>query len=478
MKKTLKKIMCGAMAMVMATGLLAGCSKGGGNGDAYQIDWYHVTGTVPGDVESVEAEVNKYLAEKLPGTTLKLNFLDWGSYDSKLNVMMAGGEKFDICYTSGDTYKQNAAKNAFLPLNDLIDEFAPKTKEILGEDFLRGSQINGVNYGIPANKDKGHHQGLLYRKDIAKELGLEEAIANVKTMEDMYPIFDLIKEKKPDMVPLVEGGVQSTLSLINFDTVCFPIGFMPGDESLTPVNFVESEEYKEASLRSRQNKIDGYTTMDYNSSAENHFAEFCGLKPGKAEEYTATRKYEYGQIGLTDEYMTNGDAMGSLMAVSRTSKDPERAVKFLELFNTDPYLNNLIIYGIEGKHYEKIDENYIRPIKNSGYGNAGMQWEFGNTFINYLTEGENIDKVKNMEEYNANLLKAPSLGFVFDVTPVKTQAGACLNVKAEFENVLAGGSNENPEAVLAEYKKKLKAAGADKIMEEVKSQLAEWKKSK
>ena len=477
MKKNFKKLISGAMALVMAAGLMAGCGGNGGSSDNYQIDWYLVTGTVPGDTAEVEAKVDEYLAEKLPGTTLKMHYLDWGAYDQKLNVMMAGGEKFDICYTNGDTYKQNVAKNAFLPLNELIDEFAPKTKEIVGEDFLKGSQINGVNYGIPANKDKGHQQGMLYRKDIAKELDLEEMIANVKTMDDMYPIFDIVKEKRPDIVPLTEGGVQATTSLINFDTVAFPIGFMLDDETLTPVNYVETEEYKEAVLKIREHRLKGYTKADYNGTSEMHFAEFVGLKPGKAEEMSTSRKHEYGQIEMSEAYMTNGDATGSLMAVSRTSGDPERAVQFLELFNTDPYLNNLIIYGIEGKHYNKIDENYVEPINNSVYGNAGMQWEFGNTFINYLTKGENVDKVKNMEEFNDNLKQAPSLGFIFDGAAVKTEAGACLNVKAEYENTLAGGGDKDPEKTLEEYRAKLKSAGVDKILEEVTRQLNEWKKA-
>ena len=477
MKKNFKKLISGAMALVMAAGLMAGCDGNGGSADNYQIDWYHVTGNVPGDTSEVEAAVNEYLADKLPGTTLKLHYLDWGAYSNKLNVMMAGGEKFDICYQDGQSYKQNVAKNAFLPLNDLIDEFAPKTKEIIGEDFLKGSQINGVNYGIPANKDKGHQQGIIYRKDIVEELGLEDMIAKVKTMDDMYPIFDIIKEKKPDMIPLKEGASQATPSLIDYETIAFPIVLMSDDETMTPVNLLETEEYKEAVLRVRQNRLDGYTKADYKESSEMHFAEFAGLKPGKAAELTVNRKHEYDQVELTEARMTNNDATGSLMAISRTSGDPERSMKFLELFNTDPYLNNLIIYGIEGKHYNKIDDNYIEPIENSGYGNAGMQWEFGNTFLNYLTKGEDIDKVKNMEEFNENLTRAYSLGFQFDGAAVKTETGACLNVRAEFENTLHGGSDKNPEKTLEEYRAKMKAAGVDKILAEVTRQLNEWKKA-
>ena len=474
----MRKILSGVMAVSIASAaLLAGCGqKEADNSAPYEIDWYFVTGSVPGDVTKVEQAADEYLKDKL-NVTLKLHYLDWGAYSTKLNVMIAGGDKFDICHTSADTYRLNAAKNAYVPLNDLIDKYAPKTKDLLGDEFLKGSQINGQNYGLPANKDKGHDQGMLYRTDIAEELGLTEKLKEVKTLDDMYPILDIVKEKKPDMVPLMEFSLNAASSLVNFDTVAFPIGFMPGDETLEVLNYVETPEYRDACIRSRNHRVKGYTKEGTKLSAENHFAEFCGLKAGKDKEMSGARKYDYTQISMTPAYMTNGDATGSLMAISRTCKNPERVMQFLELFNTDTYLNNLIVYGVEGVNYTKLDDNTIDPIKNSGYGNAGMQWEFGNTFINYVVKGEDPDKAKNMEEYNAKLIPAPSLGFSFDSEPVKTELGACQNVQAEYVNVLANGGEENPEAVLDEYINKLKSAGAEKIKEEVKRQLAEWKNS-
>ena len=82
-----------------------------------------------------------------------------------------------------------------------------------------------------------------------------------------------------------------------------------------------------------------------------------------------------------------------------------------------------------------------------------------------------------MEEFNANLKQAPSLGFVFDGAAVKTETGACLNVQAEFESTLHGGSDKDPEKTLEEYRAKMKAAGVDKVLAEVTRQLDEWKKA-
>ena len=471
-----KRLVILFVAMAMLVSCFAGCTKKTAVKDGvYTIDWYFVCNEVPKDVESVEAKADEYLKDKI-GANLKMHYLTWAQYDEQLNMMNAGGEKYDICWVAGDTYKLNVAKNAYIAINDLMDKYAPKTKEIVGEDFLKGSQIDGKNYGIPANKDKGHSEGILYRKDLAEKYQLTERLNNVKTFDDLYPILDVRKKNEPDIEPLFEAGPASYKDFEFFDFFSFPAGIYL-DNPDEVVNYVESPEYKAACEKSRYNLVNKYSLLDSQSSSETHFIEICNLKAGKDKELSATRKYEWVQVELTDRYMTGADTMGSIMAISRTSEQPEKAMQFLELFNTDPYLNNLIVFGIEGKHYNKIDDNTIEPIKNSGYGNAGMQWIFGNTFINYNVKGESPDKVKEMKAFNETLIPAADLGFVFNSENVKTELGACQNVRKEYETRLANGS-EDVDKILPEYISKLKSAGSDKIIEEASKQYTEWKKNK
>ena len=472
----MKRILCMVLALIIAlTFCLTGCgNKKTSTSNVYTIDWYIVANTAPSNVADVEAKVDEYIKDKI-GATLKLHYLTWAQYDEKLNVMNAGGEKYDICWTSGETYKLNAVKNAYLPLNDLMDQYAPKTKEILGEDFLKGSQINGKNYGVPANKDKGHSTGFLYRKDLAEKYGFTERLNNIKSFDELYPMLDVIKEKEPSIEPLLEDGPASSKDYNFFDTFAFPAGIYL-DNPDEVVNYVESPEYKEACEKSRYNFVNKYSWLE-NAANENQFIQISGLKAGKDKELNANRKYEWVQVELTERYMTASDTSGSLMAISRTSENPEKVMQFIELFNTDKYLNNLIVFGIEGVNYKKIDENTIEPIKDSGYGNAGMQWVFGNTFINYIVKGEDPNKVSDMEKFNESLLPATDLGFVFNSESVKTEVGACQNVRKEFETRLSNGQDD-VDKTLAEYKSKLKAAGCDKIIQEAKKQYKAWKDNK
>lgn len=472
-KKLISTVLAGAALFTMG---LSGCGeKTASSGDTYTIDWYIVCGTAPSNVEHVEKAADEYLKDKL-NVNIKLNYLSWAAYTERINVLNAGGEKYDIAWDSGDGYRLNSAKNAYLPLNDLMDKYAPKTKEIIGEDFLKGSQINGKNYGIPANKDKGMSPGFLYRTDLAEKYNLTEKLENVKKYEDLFPILDVIKEKEPSISPLFQDQNANTSILDRFDTVTFPVGiFIDGDGKL--VNYIETEEYKEMCKQSSENLKNGYMKKDTKEKEENFFIELSGLKPGKDNELNGNRNYKWKQVSLGEPTMTNSDATGSLMCISRTSEQPELVMQFLELFNTDEYLHNLIVFGVENVDYTKNADGTISPIKESGYGNAGMQWIFGNTFLDYTVEGEDPQKAKLTEEFNNTVTASPAVGFVVDNEAIKTEVGACQNVRTEFKDRLANGT-EDYESLLNEYISKLKAAGSDKIMEEVNKQYEEWKKNK
>ena len=48
---------------------------------------------------------------------------------------------------------------------------------------------------------------------------------------------------------------------------------------------------------------------------------------------------------ILESYITNGSVNGSMIAISKNSKNPEKAMEFLNLLNTDKYLRNLINYA-------------------------------------------------------------------------------------------------------------------------------------
>jgi putative aldouronate transport system substrate-binding protein len=185
-------------------------------------------------------------------------------------------------------------------------------------------------------------------------------------------------------------------------------------------------------------------------------------------------------VELTPPYMTTGDTTSAMFAISNTSKDPERAMMFLNLLHTDKYLINLLNWGIEGKHYVKVSDNVIDypegvDAANTGY-NLNQSWMFGNQLNTYLWTTEDQDLWVKYNEFNTNAEKSLALGFVFNPENVKNEITAISNVGQQFTAAINTGSLD-PEKTIPEYLKKLKAAGVDKVIAEKQRQLDEWAKA-
>lgn len=452
-----------------------------------ELTWYFIGNGQQKDVEMIEAKVNEYIKDKI-NATVKLQCYAWGEeYDNKLSQMIASGQNFDICFTAAwaNNYVTNASKGAFVALNDdkkLFETYAPKTMALLGEDFLSGSQINGINYGIPANKEKAHSWGFLFNKDLVEKYNLD--VNSVKSLEDLEPLLKVIKENEPNVYPLEALSGESPYKLLDWDTVgddkC--PGVVTNDTTdLKVFNEFETEETMQLFKTLREYYLAGYirqdamTVTDYNAdeTAGKIFCATKSLKPGKDAEMTLSSGVNWTQVYITPAVISNRDTMGSLQAISSTSKNPERALMFLELFNTDEYLNNLINYGIEGTHYEKISDKVIKAADGADGYNPGTGWMFGNQFLNYLNEKEDPDKWSKFEEFNASATATKTLGFNFDATPVKSQIAAINSLWDEYVPSLETGSVD-PEEFLPKFIKELKAAGIDDVIAEKQKQLDKW----
>ena len=210
------------------------------------------------------------------------------------------------------------------------------------------------------------------------------------------------------------------------------------------------------------------------------FCKVESLKPFADEERLASWGIPCVNVALTKPVVQTRDCTGAMQAISKTSKNPVLALKFLELFNTDPYLNNLINFGVEGKHFVKVSKNIITfpkgvTAENSGY-RPGTPWMFGNQYINYFWEGENTSKWDAFKKFNDSSFSAKSLGFNFDPDPVKNEMAACSSVWTTNVGPLICGAVD-PSAlpcVIAKFK----AAGLDRIIAEAQKQLDAWAKKK
>ncbi len=499
-KTTIKKMACLAFSAMMVTSLaLSGCADQPGNSTSQTpqnsqssveskkeepsvpINWYFPGNGQPADADLVASKISEYVKGKGLNIDLKLNCFDYGSYVEKVKNMAAAGEEFDICFTAswGLNYKEMANNGAYVDITEMFDQYAPKTKAQLGDVFLDASKIKGRNYAVPTLKEKAQQYGFMFLKKYVDQYKLD--LSTVKKPEDLEPILKTIKEKEPTIYPM-GGGWSATLKQY-FDDLGAPgLGVLRHDSNDYKVVLqLEEPEYKAYYELAHKFYNAGYIRKDAATVTDQSgdeksgklFSKCSSLKPGKDKEYSNSTGQEWIQIETTPAIITNGDTMGSMNAISITSKNPEKALAFLEFVNTDETVNNLMSYGVKDVHYTSVSSNLIKKTADNTKYCPGTNYMFGNVFLNYLWDNEDPKKWEAFEAFNTNAIPAKSLGFDFDPSKVKNEIAACDAVKGDYEKALENGT-VNPNEYLPKYLKALKDAGVDRVIAEKQTQLDAW----
>jgi len=480
---------------ILIAALFAGCSKKEISTtledpntvpeDPYEISWYIATNPQE-DVHSVELAVNEYLKDKI-NATVKINAMGSEQYKKKMSAMIAAGEYFDLCFVAHWMldYNVNAANGAFLALDDYLDTYLSKITKEMDKSVLESARVNGKIYALPVWKEVASQKGWIYRKDIADKYNID--MSQYKSFEELEPVLHMIKEKEPGMqYPIDWDGNRSPAALnIQFSPATALSIYRDGQYPMEKVYIQpEVDAYKRACKTAYDFYKKGLVKKDVLTATDllqraNDGRTFCfleNLKPGKVDEMFKSSDFEWAQVPVTPAMIDVLPGTGSMMAVSATSKNPVRAIRFLEILNTDKYLKNLIIYGIEGKHYTKIDENTVEPKPNTKYNLASYSWSIGNVFIDYLAPHEDPQKHEKLLEFNRNAMNVKCNLFRFDSTSYEQIDAACAAVKKQYGNQCILGAMD-PEPIIEEYISKLKAAGIEELRDGVQKQYDEYLKN-
>jgi len=488
-----KKILCG---VIMATLLLAPQLVWAGSElEPVELTWYYPGPYPQLDQDMVFEEFNKILKEKI-NATVDFKVQNWGAYEDKIRVIIAAGEEYDLCFTANwfNNYLQNVARGAFLPLDDLIDEYAPGLKALVPPAMWDATRVEGKIYGLINYQISCMTNGAYFKKELVDKYNFD--VTTVKEMEDLEPFLAAVKEQDPDIYPtgiVASGGGNwaGWITHFGFDEV---VGRdMPGAVRLddtgaipTAINQCKTDEFKKFARTVADWYQKGYVRSDalaINDARPMTEAGQMGVwfggnvKPGGDAEHLAAYGYEMIQHPISASVLKTSSIISTMHAISRTSKNPERAMMLMELLNTDKELYNLITFGIEGIHYNKVGPNRIEMIEGSGYV-PNTAWMHACTFNAYLLPGQGDTVWEETHALNMSAVPSPILGFAFDPEPVKTEIAQCSSVVGEYMRTLDTGScGADWEATLAEFIAKLDGAGASRIITEIQAQLNAWKQA-
>jgi len=468
------------------------------------LDYYWVGNADTDQRPLVEAAINEYV-EPLIGVNVVFHIVGWGDWATKAVTGIQAGEKMDIFFTADWWhYMQLSSEGLFRPLNDddgeygnLLEEYGQGILAGLNPAFVTGTQIDGVNYAVPTNKELTVPEGFLYNLTWAEEIGMTpEDAAAIKSNADMEPWLAKAKEAYPDEYPYATDGrlgfdpfVPDFASGVNRHLV--NMMFEPDANGVfdeTIISPIQTEWFADHMATMRDWYEKGYIHPDvglgtYEYEPFMNAGKFLivplPLKGSniKAQEIINTSGNDdlrLGEIYGQPKINITVHSGGSMLAIPMFSEYPVQAMKYINLMHTDSKLINMMLFGVEGTHWEFEDDGRVNLMDSAWYGAHAGAWTVGNIMMQAVTNKEDPEKNRLLVEYANDALDHPSLGFRFRQEAVAAELTAIDAVTSGTSRGLRTGYVD-PEEVLPQYIDDLKAAGLEAFIDEVRSQYDDWK---
>lgn len=167
-------------------------------------------------------------------------------------------------------------------------------------------------------------------------------------------------------------------------------------------------------------------------------------------------------------------------AVPQAATEPEAAVKFLNLLYTDEEIVNLITWGIEGVHYQTLEDGTIdflegQDASTCGYYLGDVTSILGNGFLAKVRAGQPANYREECLKLNQEATVSEFLGFGIDNTSVENTLTALTNVINEMRPSFSSGIEGSDQ--LDGFIEKLKAADVDSYVATMQEQLDAWLES-
>jgi len=463
------------------------------------------------DTQLVVDEFNKMLADYLPNTTVNIEFVLGTEYEQRLRLALAANEVIDVAnLKSGGGEATNTLigevnKGSMIPVDELLTA-VPELLDVIPEGTWARAKVDGVTYMVPINAMiTDRFIGLKTQKVLADQyLDIEGLKALMETnngpvTQEIYDILTNYLSALKDSGNIQRGvSVETTRWLA--DRGFYPIldttfaARKSEDGGVTVVNVWETEEYNLMYKNHADWFKNGYIEQDIMSMQDRRqyerkadgavlamttqfldLPDFPTFNPDAVD--TGNYGYDVATVAWNKNYYITpaGTSMQGLM-IPKTSSNPERAMQFIAVLNTNQELAQLLNQGIEGTHYER-DENgniqkFVEDDTQARY--LGHSWNYANTL---MADPKSVDGATYINYVNyvmENAVVTPVAGFQPDTENVKMELAQFEAVRQEYALSLYSGAMEDWEGRRDEMIAKMKAAGSDTIIAELQRQVDEY----
>ena len=520
----MRKTAC-LLLLFLAISVSAGCSsslKGTDYGNIADETGYAVTPVKAGFDLSSHVKITGYLlGSALPGThgvmetlnsklntdlnaEMVINYISWGDVQSRFPLILAAGEDVDWVFTAPWAfYPQLAAKGAFLEITpELLEQYMPlHYAQLKDTDALKEAKIGGKVYMIPTSTPDRKSNVFIYREDLRKKYGMPE----IKKFSDLEPYMEAIKENESGMIPLAIGSnydlVQPHANIVieQFDFVLDMLATSSGGSGVVycPLDhdgklyYIMEEPiisaYKKAAatikswhdkgyinkdafankVRSKEAFVQGKSAIGLGNSIDIQGNISQAIAEGYEVGLLPVLSGKSGEI-IADSYIGNG------MAISRNSKNPQRTLMAMDLIMQDKDYGMLVYFGIDGINY-RIKDGKIELLGSSaGDSHSYPPDQAGFWFTNKDLFPPLASWIPSYTELNKEIKSRLASNIYASFAPsmdnIKTEMENCNQTIIQYLTPIEIGSFKDLDGSFDLLDSKLKAAGVERIMAELKKQ--------
>ena len=264
---------------------------------------------------------------------------------------------------------------------------------------------------------------------------------SVKTLEDLEAVLKTVKNETEDVWPVAVSAGENIRNW-GWDALgdeMVNLGVLSDmAQDTTVVNLYETEQYKDLVTTMYNWMQEGLIQADAVNTTETAstlleagtaFGYFTNLKPYYAEENNANLQNKIAVVdNMIPALATTDRVTMALWSIAGSCEHPEAAMKLLNSLYSDPEVANLYMYGIEGTHYEVVEEgaitngedriNYPEGLDatTTTYRKSGT-WLCPNQFIGDIWGLDLPDNYWDAtRDFNNGSQKSAAFGFSFDAT--------------------------------------------------------------
>ncbi|MEK4111540.1 putative aldouronate transport system substrate-binding protein [Paenibacillus sp. DS2363] len=411
---------------VLLTALLAGCSQNssssapsatGDDENSLVTFSYYMFSPGKKDVLASETTIGKALQEQT-GVDWKMEYLV-GDSATKAGVMIASGDYPDVISSSGEMSKLLDA-GAYIPLDDLIEEYGPNIKRVYGPYFDKMKNAeDGKIYALPYTANQGEYSGspnvgggaFWIQRSVLKEFDYPK----ITTLDEYFDLIQDYKEKHPTVDGADTIGFVSLAGVANnFFTLQNPAMHLAGypNDGSVMVDMTTHEAKVVAGTDAQKkwiqklNEINAQGMLDPESFTMNKDQYLAKLTSGRVLGYfnygwqvgdasknllsAGIDEKRYAPLpivfdeGIKDQYVDPpGFVNNYATGISVNAKDPVRIIKYFD--NLLKEENQVLVqWGIKDETYSVDDKGrfyFANEDQRKAHDDLELSRKFGFTYF-------------------------------------------------------------------------------------------------